>query len=434
MPNLPHERRAAIEMDMLEKETKRLLPLLSEDEKEEKKRELAQRAGTIIKRETQMLKEEDAQAVLHIPHASMVIPDHIRSAFLTSDDELNHELQRMTDRYTDELFALPDEFATTIRFPVSRLVVDPERFMEDSEEPMAKIGMGVIYTRTSEGRTLRLKPTEKERNGLLGWYYKQHHDALKWATTRILERQGVCLIIDAHSFSSKPLPHEPDQSPDRPDICIGTDPFHTPHMLSMVAAEAFQKCGFSVAIDRPFQGALVPMKYYRKEKRVFSVMIEVRRDLYMDEESGRKNDRFPIIRSHIESALFSILECFPMIPPEKLKKLLKMSEEALEYARKVGLLPPKKEEAAEADEELAHSFREHAGDLLKCSEAMTEVAAAFNHANVKTNEKIDKKIKPYLQLRTWSEGMICGSVVALLLIALAQLGILQELIRRLIVT
>ncbi|MDO8468148.1 MAG: N-formylglutamate amidohydrolase [Candidatus Peribacter sp.] len=347
MANSHHEKRAAIETEMLQREAEMLMPFLSESEKEEKRSELTQRAAAILKRKIRAMNEEDVRTVLHIPHASMVIPDHIRSAFLTTDDELHRELQRMTDRYTDELFALPGEFATTVRFPVSRLVVDPERFMEDSEEPMAKIGMGVIYTRTSEGLTLRLKPTQKEREGLLGWYYKQHHDCLTWAVARILEKQGFCLIIDAHSFSSKPLPHEPDQSPDRPEICIGTDPFHTPHMLSMVAAEAFQKCGFSVAIDRPFQGALVPMKYYRKEKRVFSVMIEVRRDLYMDEESGRKNDRFPVIRSHIESALFSILECFLMIPPERLKKLLKMSEEALEYARREGFLPTEKEKMAE---------------------------------------------------------------------------------------
>lgn len=308
--NSHHEKRAAIEMKMIEMEAKMLFPLLSEDEKKEKSKEFAQRTGEILKRETRMLKEEDARAVIHIPHASMEIPDHIRSAFLTSDGDLLRELQRMTDRYTDELFVLPDSYAVTVRFPVSRLVVDPERFEEDSQEPMAKVGMGMIYTHTSEGRILRLKPTEKERDGLLGWYYKHHHDCLTWSVARILEKQGSCLIIDAHSFSSKPLPHEPDQNPDRPDICIGTDPFHTPKYLAEAAAKAFQDRDFSVAIDRPFQGALVPMRYYQKERRVSSVMIEVRRDLYMDEESGRKNGSFTSLHAHLQSAMFSILESF----------------------------------------------------------------------------------------------------------------------------
>ena len=37
-------------------------------------------------------------------------------------------------------------------FPVSRLVVDPERFIAD---PMECVGMGVVYTRTSNGEVLR---------------------------------------------------------------------------------------------------------------------------------------------------------------------------------------------------------------------------------------------------------------------------------------
>jgi hypothetical protein len=40
-------------------------------------------------------------------------------------------------------------------FPVSRLVVDPERFVDDATEPMAACGMGVIYTQTSQRMPLR---------------------------------------------------------------------------------------------------------------------------------------------------------------------------------------------------------------------------------------------------------------------------------------
>ncbi len=47
------------------------------------------------------------------------------------------------DAYTDELFALPPEQASTVRFPVSRLVVDPEGFEEDAGEVMAGRGFGV---------------------------------------------------------------------------------------------------------------------------------------------------------------------------------------------------------------------------------------------------------------------------------------------------
>jgi N-formylglutamate deformylase len=45
----------------------------------------------------------------------------------------------------------------------------------------------------------------------------------------------------------------------------------------------FEEVGWSVAVDRPFAGALVPMRFYRKDLRVRAIMVEVRRDLYMDE-------------------------------------------------------------------------------------------------------------------------------------------------------
>jgi len=168
---------------------------------------------------------------------------------------------------------------------------------------MTSKGMGAIYTKTSEGLILRSQLSSQERQQLLERYYVPHHAALEVLVQAEISAQGFCLIIDAHSFSSKPLPHEADQNPNRPDICIGTDPFHTPQALAKAAAGAFKERGFSVAIDHPFQGTMVPMKYYQKEKRVLSVLIEVRRDLYMDEELGRQNERFPVIHSHIKSAL-----------------------------------------------------------------------------------------------------------------------------------
>jgi hypothetical protein len=59
------------------------------------------------------------------------------------------------------------------------------------------------------------------------WNYP-HHARLTDAVDAALSEDGHCLIIDIHSFSSHPLPHEHDQDLDRPEICIGTDQFHSP--------------------------------------------------------------------------------------------------------------------------------------------------------------------------------------------------------------
>jgi N-formylglutamate amidohydrolase len=244
--------------------------------------------------------------VVHVPHASVAIPGHLRPSLVLDDAELEAELLRMTDRYTDELFSLRIDRAERIVFPVSRLVVDPERFPQDADEPMAARGMGAVYTRTSQGRPLRRGLTEATREKLLDDYYRPHHDALAEAVARQLERYGNCLIIDGHSFSSVPLPHEPDQEPERPQICIGTDGYHTPGWLAEAARGAFEAQGFATAVNRPFSGSLVPSAFYRKDPRVLSVMIELNRSLYMDQETGTKSGHFDGVRSVVEASLLSL--------------------------------------------------------------------------------------------------------------------------------
>jgi N-formylglutamate amidohydrolase len=73
-----------------------------------------------------------------------------------------------------------------------------------------------------------------------------------------------------------------DSSSVRPDICIGTDDFHTSAALSESFWSAFQLAGWSVSLNDPFAGALVPGSRYRSDKRVGAVMVEVNRRLKVD--------------------------------------------------------------------------------------------------------------------------------------------------------
>jgi N-formylglutamate amidohydrolase len=89
-----------------------------------------------------------------------------------TDESLELELNRLTDHYTDELFATTNAETSTLRFPISRFVVDPERFPGDASEPMAARGQGVIYTGTTDRQPLRRPPTPVERQRLLDqWYW-----------------------------------------------------------------------------------------------------------------------------------------------------------------------------------------------------------------------------------------------------------------------
>jgi N-formylglutamate amidohydrolase len=246
--------------------------------------------------------------VLHIPHASRRVPPEERPAIGLDDAELNNELPRMTDAYTDELFPDTRIEAGRVVFPLSRLICDVERFPSDEEEPMATRGMGVIYTRTSMRHTLRAQPDPATRQSLLERWYWPHHSKLERMVNDVVARSGACLIVDCHSFPSIALPYELDQTTQRADFCIGTDPFHTPSSVRGATVKAVEEAGYSVTIDAPFAGALVPLASYRRDRRIWSLMIEVNRRLYMDEHSGLKNRAFEQVRSVVGRLILSAAE------------------------------------------------------------------------------------------------------------------------------
>ena len=155
---------------------------------------------------------------LHLPHASTLIPENLRDDFLLSDQELQAELNRITDHATDRTFQQAFPEAKAIVFPVSRLVVDPERFSDDFQEPMSQVGMGVTYTKGSLRQPLREQPSQAKRQELLERYYIPHHQKLTEAVEESLFANDHCLIIDGHSFPPLPLPYELNQTAFRPDF------------------------------------------------------------------------------------------------------------------------------------------------------------------------------------------------------------------------
>lgn len=98
---------------------------------------------------------------------------------------------------------------------------------------------------------------------------------------------GLCLIVDARSFARRPLLQEPDQAPDQPAILIGTDAFHPPPTVCYAAVAAATACGWTVAFDMPLARSLVPAAVLRRDPRALFLMISVRRELYMDEDTAK---------------------------------------------------------------------------------------------------------------------------------------------------
>lgn len=220
--------------------------------------------------------------ILHIPHSSIKLPDDFK---VSGQTDLKLELERMTDWFTDELFSTPD--ATQIVFPLSRLYCDVERFRDDKDESMAKKGMGVCYATNSFGAKLR-DISDQDKENIKSNFYDKHHKLFADAVNQELQGNDKAIIVDCHSFSNKQLPHE-DNS-ERPDFCIGTDPYHTPQIITYKLKDLLESHGYTVAINNPFSGTMVPLEHYGKNKNVISVMIEINRKLYLNADFTKSNN------------------------------------------------------------------------------------------------------------------------------------------------
>ncbi|MDD3791370.1 MAG: N-formylglutamate amidohydrolase [Sphaerochaetaceae bacterium] len=245
--------------------------------------------------------------ILHIPHSSTFIPEEVRDQFVLTDEELANEQLKLVDLYTRELF-YSNEFPT-VEAEVSRLVCDVERFLDPNNEPMSQYGMGAIYIKTLKGLPLRRELFEEEKKSLLERYYHQHRAKVEKRVEEALDDSSIAVIVDCHSFPSEPFPYEKPSRFKRPDICIGADfSHHTAEWLRNLTRQHFSKLGYSVLFNDPFKGCYIPTNYYKKDKGVFGVMLELNRSLYMDEISGEKTKGYSTLKTHIQEYYIKLKE------------------------------------------------------------------------------------------------------------------------------
>jgi len=228
--------------------------------------------------------DHQCPVLIHVPHASRVIPVEIRTDLIPTDVELAAELDESTDTATDEIAAAALRHShlrpTTVVNTLSRLVIDPERFT-DAGEPANAFGRGAVYTRTCTGGPLRTEPYPRTAE-LIDAYFRPYADAVTAAVDDRLRTCGRAVIIDLHSYPAAPSGFE-DPSAERPALCIGTDRVHTPPWLAEAVRGAFASLSETGEIgeNTPYAGSYVPLRHYGRDERVISVMIELRRDVYL---------------------------------------------------------------------------------------------------------------------------------------------------------
>jgi len=243
-----------------------------------------------------LIKDEYKEnTIIHIPHSSTHFPD--KNGF--NEELLKIEIDKLTDWHTDKIFKIDN--VKIIKSNFSRMFCDVER-LPDEDEEMFRFGRGFYYTKTDLGETLRIE-SETHKKHVKENYYDVHHKKLSEAVNTALEKAKMAYILDCHSFSDIPFESDIDKSPNRPDICIGVDEFHTPDWMVKLYTKAFENEGYNVEVNRPYEGTIVPLEHYRKNDNVKSIMVEVNRKLYLNDDYSMKEDEVRKLNSIINTCI-----------------------------------------------------------------------------------------------------------------------------------
>lgn len=262
--------------------------------------------------------------VLSSPHSGQIYPP-----CLLRDVRLNlNQLRRLEDAFVDRLVdSAPSLGAAILHARFARAFVDANREAYELDkglfdEPLpayanpnsakARAGLGTIPSRIA-GQPIyrsRLSIDEAERRIRLA-YWPYHH-----ALQRLLDERrshfGKVLLLDCHSMPSfcanGTLAHESSSS-GMIDFALG-DRFGSSCAPSIVQhAETFlRQKGFSVARNRPYAGGYITAHYGQPEIAIHALQIEVRRGLYMNENTLGLHSDIGEIKTVIRELLIWLID------------------------------------------------------------------------------------------------------------------------------
>ena len=218
--------------------------------------------------------------VFHVPHAGWVLPPELMASVCVPDGVFRRYHEAMSD--TEVWRLVPGAYYggdMTVRFEVSRLLCDVERFIGPEEE-MERYGMGFCCEKAWDGTVIR--KADEETRQRTRKYYDEHHARVD----RLCERHPRILLLDLHSFSEEALPEHIRKRADRiPDVCVGTDRKYTPRELVSRVERRLDEACLQQALNAPYSGTFVPNAVLGGNSAcdLVSVMLEFNRRVYCDE-------------------------------------------------------------------------------------------------------------------------------------------------------
>ena len=227
--------------------------------------------------------------VVSVPHAG------VRTAGFEETLTPELDVRGDADLFVDRLYRIgePDGPETYVAAQLSRFVCDLNRDPDDvapgavpeHRAPRNVDGRGFIWAVTTSGAPALSRPlTLPEWSGRTA-IHTAYHEAISRALLRARARFGFAVLVDGHSMPSRGRAGHTDTGSVRADVVPGDreGTSCSPALLALVTRH-FSAAGLTVRPNEPYKGGFITAHHGRPADDVHAIQIELRRDLYMDEE------------------------------------------------------------------------------------------------------------------------------------------------------
>jgi N-formylglutamate deformylase len=272
----------------------------------------------------------DALYTLHLPadHAIPLVCDSPHSGTDYPED-FRHAVPRAIlraaeDTHVEALWAgVPRVGGTLLEAHFPRSYLDLNRMLDDIDPELlesawpaplhpgekTRLGSGLIWRSVKGGTPIydRKLPVAEVR-ARIERCYQPYHASLQQAVQDAHARFGKLWHLNLHSMPNNAYERLKIRS-DKPlaDFVLGDRDGTTcePGFLDLVESH-LRGCGYTVARNDPYKGVQLIANIGQPALRRYSMQIEIRRPIYMDENTRERNANFGVVRRDIDALLTRI--------------------------------------------------------------------------------------------------------------------------------
>lgn len=251
--------------------------------------------------------------VLASPHSGQFYPE----PFVQASRQPLHILRSGEDSFVEELAAQAQTLGPPLlyaTFPrvycdVNRAAWDMDPRMFDGPLPAflkpthrALSGLGSVPRIVADNRAIyRTRLPFMEAATRIKECWMPYHATLAHLLQATQERHGMALLLDLHS-----MPEAPDAG--NPDFVLGDGHGITcPEQYSTCAEQTLGALGFKTQRNTPYAGGYITQHYGRPKQGFYTLQIEMRRSLYMQEATRTKTEGFSALSAALAEMVQALL-------------------------------------------------------------------------------------------------------------------------------